>query len=436
MIESLAARKLNLSMQSHSLAKAIFDLNEGYLNEAQLRFESLFENTQWSKDHLRAGDLFLWQLMARRESARGQRLVKRMQEIRSALGFSNEDSLLGLYENYFLYLNNEISSLELQKKTLRLIDGYKLNGIEKGARIGQFLLRIVDDDPMLRISAFEMIGSIPLLQRFGMAMLSLQPLRPSLLRSLKAMLTDDIAKVLLDLHLSRLTEDLLLFVECMGTLARLKAVSWAELLDGNQSSLSLAMGKTILNSELVIDGEGRRVLAVETMETLDSQPLLTELTLSLFRSPMGLTKELAALGTGYSHYDPLQHDPIIYNLVSRLRDWMRKQGLRSTVTLGRSGWSLSHREMIFGYFSDLAQDPSQGWTPSAKPKGVALNPRLDWILTVLEKRGSIERIHLLSRFSVQKSTAANDFNRLIELGLIERHGRGRGIFYTLKEKNL
>ncbi len=317
---------------------------------------------------------------------------------------------------------------------MQLIDQYQIQDLEKGEKISEFLIRLVDEDAQVRATAFESVKQIPFLQRLGVALLSEQRLIPATLRHIKIYLSDEAAKLMLDLHLSRITEDLSLFVQTVGRLGRQKVIAWAGLLHLSTSPLSLEFGKSLLNSEMLIDGEARRVIAVESLENLDGQPLLAELALSLYRHPAGLSKELAALGIGYSSYDPIQHDPIIYNLISRLRDWLRKQGLSINISSGRLGWYFTNRELIQGYFlDDIAS-----LTPQADFRNLRasrnLPPRLDWILTMIEKKGFIDRAEVMTRFQIKKSTAANDFNKLIEMNFIVRQGRGRGIFYTLKEK--
>jgi DeoR/GlpR family transcriptional regulator of sugar metabolism len=62
------------------------------------------------------------------------------------------------------------------------------------------------------------------------------------------------------------------------------------------------------------------------------------------------------------------------------------------------------------------------------------HPRLEWILNEIRKRRTLTRQDLLQRFTIKKSTAANDFNALIEKGIIARFGSGRGIYYRLSTR--
>jgi hypothetical protein len=450
-IEKSMSAKQVLSLQSHSLGKAIYELSEGRLQESLLRFEALFEYRPWTQDHLRAGEIYFWVLIARREGPRGSRLVQWLQEVQQALGFVEERSLLPLFALVFAYLKEEMTLIDLQKKLLRWIDLFQVRQISNGVLIGKLLFHLLDDDAETRLEAFQLVSSNPFLQRLSLAILSEHRVSVSGLRRLQSQVSDEIAQLMLELQLSRATEDLQLFVQTLRRLSQKRALAWAGLLSHDQgSNLSLEFGKTLLSKELVVDLESHRVMAVESLETLDGQPLLAELAVSLFLHPKGLNKEQAALGIGYTPYDPLQHDPIIYNLISRLRDWLRKQGLRVSIGLGRSGWYWTQRDLVQGRL--LTEDESkpclfdgtlqnlkfenQG-LPSGWKSSLAfgeMNPRWDWIMTMVEKKSFVSRAELMARFPIKKSTAANDFNRLIELGFIERQGQGRGIYYTLKEK--
>ncbi len=130
-IEKVAKNKNTLSPESHSLSKAIYELNEGNLTEATLRFEVLFENTRWSKDHLRGAEFFFWVLMARGEVQRGKRLVRLLMEVRQSIGFPEQNSLLPIYQYYFDFLNEELSVKDLQKKTIAVDRSISNSGSRK-----------------------------------------------------------------------------------------------------------------------------------------------------------------------------------------------------------------------------------------------------------------------------------------------------------------
>lgn len=432
-IDDAAKNKNSLAATRHSLAKAIFELNEGRLADAALRFEVLFENSDWNKDHLHGAEFFLWVLMARKEAQRGRHLVALAINVLGTLGYSQENWLFSIYETYFDWLNGTLTIGQLHRQLLQLADRFEVRGLEKGVRVSLFLLRLTDEDSQVRASAFESVREIPLFQRFGLALLSERQAIPASFRLLRQHLSDEVSQVMLDLHLSRLTEDLQLFIVAMTKLSREKVLAWGALLESGGSPLSLEFGRTLLNKEILIDNENRRVVAIENLETLDGQAHLAELAISLYRHPNGLSKEQAALGIGYSQYDPIQHDPIVYNLISRLRAWLRKQGCSVSISIGRWGWSFTHRELIQGYFLEESPMVTTSLGPPLERATRDLPPRLEWIMASMEKKGFLERRELLARFPIQKSTAANDFNQLIKMNLIVRQGQGRGIYYVLKE---
>ena len=441
-LEKEIQSKNNLSQENLSLATALNEINEGKLSEALLRFESLFINTAWTKVHLRAGDYYLWILLAKNESSRGKKLIQILAELRRQLGITIEDYEHRVFELCFDHLAGSIDALDFQKKLLNLIDILKIRGLEQGRIMAEFFYGLVQEDNFEKAEAFILVKHNLLMQKIGVALLTRNHLIPSAFRLIREHLNDDLAKLMLDLQLSRLTEDLSLFVQTFQSFSKLKATAWLTLLEGKNSPLSLDFGRSLQKSELLIDSESRRVLCLETLESLDSQPLLTELAISLYRNPNGLNKEETSLGVGYSNYDPIQHDPIIYNLFSRLRDWLRKQGISVSIVSGRNGWGFFNRDRIASFHLEAKNIKVHSLAPTAVEKQNFVSPhydmlpRLNWILLTLEKKGFICRSDLMNRFQIKKSTAATDFNALIEQNRICRHGSGRGIYYTLLETQL
>ncbi len=448
-LELESKNKNNLSPQYRSLALALFEINEGKLSEALLRIETIFDSNQKGRDRLHAADYYLWLLLSLGYYEKGKQVIEAICEYRKKQNFSTSDWEHEVLDLYFDLMTLNLSQIEFQKKLLILIDKMKLREHERGISMAQFLYYINHDIPEEKSQAFTAVALIPLLQRIGISLLSQNTIRVGFLRQLRTTLNDEIAKLLLDLHISRLTEDTYLFAQTFKKLSQFKATAWIQLLHNSASPFDMDFGQSLQTTELLVDGESRRVMALESQETLDTQPLLVELLLSLLKNPHGLSKESASFGIGYTHYDPLQHDPIIYNLISRLRDWFRKQDLSIKITTDKSGWVLTHNELITFYYREKdnfnkkensfeVKSPLKTTKPHTSHSPLnhsPLHPRLDWILMVLNKKGLITRAEFMKRFSIQKSTAANDFNSLINLKLIQRHGKGRGIYYTLTEEN-
>lgn len=436
-IELESIDKNSISRQNLTLATALYEINEGKLSEALIRIKSLFESNEWNKEQLHAGDYYIWILLGFREINKGKQLLRNLADVREKYGFNKLDLEHEAITYYFDYLNQDLTLIEYQKNLLNIIDELKIKDLEKELNIVKFLFYLTQEDFLEKAQAFTFISTIPFMQLIGVIILSKQNYPPSFFRQLKESLTTEIAKALLDLHLGRITEDLYLFARSFKNLSKLRATTWAQLMDSDNLYLNSEFGRSLQNVDLLIDHEARRVIALETMETLDTQSHLTELTLSLLRSPNGLNKETASLGIGYDYYDPIQHDPIIYNLISRLRDWLRKQGTNIKINAGTMGWYLTNQDLIKNYSLNLSvptQSLNSKYNSSPSKEGVQLTPRLNWILNNITIKGFIIRSDLLSQFPIKKSTAANDFNILIQQKLIQRHGNGRGIYYTLVEK--
>lgn len=68
-----------------------------------------------------------------------------------------------------------------------------------------------------------------------------------------------------------------------------------------------------------------------------------------------------------------------------------------------------------------------------RPELIApLTERQRKILDVMNEKGSITSSEVTRQWGITRETAATDFHKLIELGLVERKGIGRSTYYVLR----
>lgn len=153
-------------------------------------------------------------------------------------------------------------------------------------------------------------------------------------------------------------------------------------------------------------------------------PTMKNFLLQLARGPM--TKpELIASIWGYQ-YHPLRHDPLLYNLVNRLRRILGKWAAWVQAS-GDGGYHLAPDVHVRVYEHSL---PTAEF-PDAPPDDArtALNHRQLAILSYLEREPHIDAQMCQQLFKVAKITASRDLTQLFALKLVRRIGRGRATVY-------
>jgi len=64
---------------------------------------------------------------------------------------------------------------------------------------------------------------------------------------------------------------------------------------------------------------------------------------------------------------------------------------------------------------------------------LGLNEKEKEIIQLIKEKKKITSYNIQRKYGVSKDTANRWLNRLIELNLVERKGRGKAIYYTLRE---
>ena len=165
-------------------------------------------------------------------------------------------------------------------------------------------------------------------------------------------------------------------------------------------------------------------LLVRVLESLSAGP----------RSKEELVREI----WGY-RYHPLQHDPLLYQAVGRLRELLRNQSAVIEVTEGgyrlRSGFGfilltesgdVSQREPRHLQISETSPPPVQ-----AKVLPAGLNERQIRILNWLRQKPFLGVRDCAKRFKVSTMTLKRDFAGLMQGGWVQRVGRARATRYAL-----
>ncbi|MGZ3699228.1 MAG: DeoR family transcriptional regulator, partial [Bdellovibrionota bacterium] len=128
-------------------------------------------------------------------------------------------------------------------------------------------------------------------------------------------------------------------------------------------------------------------------------------------------QELIELVWGYKMYHPLQHNALVYAAIAKLRKLLGPHS--EWIQGGESGYSVADRVEVF---------------LGGEGRESELSSRQSVILEYLAKHPSIHVTACCELLEVSAATGTRELSALVELGLIERHGRGPKTAYSLRQK--
>lgn len=128
---------------------------------------------------------------------------------------------------------------------------------------------------------------------------------------------------------------------------------------------------------------------------------------------------------GYE-YHPLRHDPLIYAMVSKLRQLLGSAS--HWLNSGEDGYQLDP-EVEVRFFSD--PEPSPRPAREVPNADTCLNFRQVTFLRSLQKGVFLDVQFYRRKFKVSQITASRDLNELVAKGLLQRTGKARATRYVL-----
>lgn len=128
---------------------------------------------------------------------------------------------------------------------------------------------------------------------------------------------------------------------------------------------------------------------------------------------------------GY-RYDPLRHDPLLYNSIYRLRKLLGPAEAHLVAEGEGYRWAVPAKVRVF--------EREYAAPEAAEPVSEGLSLRQHRALQALKGGEAISVGEYASRFRVSKPTATRDLAELLRKGYLARTGRARATAYFLKEK--
>jgi len=165
-------------------------------------------------------------------------------------------------------------------------------------------------------------------------------------------------------------------------------------------------------------------------------PIFRKIILTLVGQGSEVSKEeLIQKVWGY-RYRPINHDPLIYSAVSRLRHLLGAQA-SAWIEVTERGYSLRAgvqvrigREPPAQVASQHKSAPVTAPPPSELGMAHALNIRQIAILKAVDRNESINVRDCLRQFKVSEITASRDLSQLARIGLLVRIGKARATCYV------
>src|SRR5262249_48194924 len=136
--------------------------------------------------------------------------------------------------------------------------------------------------------------------------------------------SDPLVTAIADYRLAQINSDAAAFGRAVKNLGESGFLDWLTNMSDNGSLFTFHLARQAAYSQFLVDLLNRRIVNLKTLATLDSQPQLAELFIALAIHPDGIEKELIMQALGYQDYHSLNHDPILYNLIARLREWVHQ----------------------------------------------------------------------------------------------------------------
>lgn len=202
-------------------------------------------------------------------------------------------------------------------------------------------------------------------------------------------------------------------------IARVESVQriWVESSEGRRMGSSKEL-RSLMPKRVDIRIDQRLSLAkIKSIEVdLKKKPVLFRFLLHLTRH-LGKPQEKAIL-TAFvwkEVYNPLVHDPRIYNLVSELRKILEQCGIKEALIESGGKYHLNSkiRYAIVGFEREFS----------------FLNVRQQWLLEYLKDKGFVRRTQVETLLKISAPALKRDLKELVEKGILQKSGQGRNTIY-------
>lgn len=436
-VAASAKKQSTLGINRQLGLHAMIEIVRGDLSRGQASLNSLFLiEGEFTRDHLTLGFLFLWinLLIPKRTNSSNimTKVIPKLKALRTLLKQSEEFYDFTLFEISYQFQSNKIESYDDYTAKITRLLVRQSQGVHSfhlawaKSLLGYFNESALDGLIMVLVQ----LKTCPILERLMLlSMARKSPQAISFWRLSSEHSSHEVTRQLAQFHYSRLTNDPSGLVRALVVLGGTQGLSWF-----NEFSDDKELSFRLLHAKALIGLGAKKVVAIQSGENLDDQPLLGQLFITLFEHPLGIEKEALALSLGWSSYDPTQHDPIVHNLVFRLRAWLSRNISSLQIQRSPKGWSFNSPDLIQALempHNEKSGESAKRVESHSIEQSTDLPPRLEWIMHQLAAKKTLTRSEVLSRFDIKKSSVVSDFNDLIERGLVRRVGAGRGVYYQL-----